>query len=108
MKLQRAARKYVDIPARFYDRQRREILATSLEVALIAPGASIGPGTVWTAVPLVERLATIYLYGPDAGGAAMGVTAPSFLVPNGGLDLWIRPSDTLESDPVYAERITLF
>jgi hypothetical protein len=107
MKLLRAARKYVYVPARFYDRDRRELPATHLEVALVAPGAGVNAATQWTQVAIVNHRARIYLYGPDSGGPPDGVNAPVFAVPPGGLDLYVRPADAMESDPTYAERITL-
>jgi hypothetical protein len=107
MKLHRAARKYVDIPARFYDRFKRELPAVSIDVALLPAGTALTALTPWTTVPMVNRRATIYLVGPDAGGPAVGVTVPTFTVLPPGLDLYVRPTDTMESDPVYAERITL-
>jgi hypothetical protein len=107
MKLQRGARKYVGIPARFYDRQRRELPAASLDVVLVPPGVGVNAATQWTQVAIVNRSATIYLYGPDSGGPPAGVNAPVFAIPPGGLDLFVRPTDAMESDPVYAERITL-
>ncbi len=107
MKLQRAARKYVYVPARFYDRQRQELPATSMDVALVPPGTTISAATQWTTVAIADRRARIYLYGPDSGGPPLGVNAPVFAIPPGGLDLYVRPSDAMESDPVYAERITL-
>ncbi len=107
MKLHSAARKYVDIPVRFYDRKRRELPATNLDVALVPLGAGTGAATAWTTVAVVDKRATIYLYGPASGGPPGSVNAPNFLVTPPGLDLWIRPTDAMESDPVYAERITL-
>ncbi len=107
MKLLRAARKYVFIPARFYDRDRRELPATSMDVALVAPGAGVNAATQWTQVAIVNHRARIYLYGPDSGGPPAEVNAPVFAIPPGGLDLHVRPTDAMESDPVYAERITL-
>ncbi len=107
MRLHRAARKYVNIPVRFYDRNKRELPATSLDVALVPPGTGVRLATLWTTVSIVNRRATIYLYGPDSGGPPPNVNAPNFAVPLGGLDLFIRPTDAMESDPVFAERITL-
>ena len=108
MKLHRAARKFADIPARFYERgTRRELPAASLEIVTMPPGTDLPATTVWTPVPITNRRATIYLVGPDAGGPPAGITAPVIMVPPAGLDLYVRPTDALESDPVYAERITL-
>jgi hypothetical protein len=107
MKLLRAARKYVYIPARFYDRERREMPAENMEVALVAPGTNVNAATVWTQVSITDRRGRIYLYGPDSGGPPLNVNAPVFAIPPGGLDLYVRPMDAMESDPVFAERITL-
>jgi len=108
MKLHPAARKFADIPARFYERTtRREIPVTSLQITTVPPGTPLSPASIWTTVPVSNRRATIYLVGPDAGGPAVGVTVPVIAVPPTGLDLYVRPNDTLESDPVYTERITL-
>ena len=107
MKLQRGARKYVYIPARFYDSKRRELPASSLDVALVPPGTGVTAATAWTSVAINDHRAEIFLYGPDSGGPPAGVNAPVFLIPPGGLDLHVRPTDSLESDPVYAERITI-
>ncbi len=102
MKLQRAARKYVYVPARFYDQDKREVPATSLDVALVPPGGGVTAATPWTQVTIAGHRARIFLYGPDSGGAPAGVNAPVFAIPPGGLDLWVRPTDAMESDPVYA------
>jgi hypothetical protein len=107
MKLQRAARKYVDIPVRTFDRNRRELPLAAIEVATLAPGTQLAAGTAWTPVQVQNKRATIYMYGPDAGGPAAGVTVPTIYVPPEGLDLYIRPSDAMESDPVYVDRISL-
>lgn len=105
MRLHSAARKYVDVPVHFYDRNRREVLAASLQFVALAPGTRPTAATTWATAPLVERRATLYVVGPDAGGPAAGVTVPVLLIPPGGVDLWIRPTDAMESDPVFAERI---
>lgn len=102
-----AARKYVDIPVRFFDRRNRPLVVLSLDVVALPRGTKLGPATAWTPVAVVDNVATIYLYGPDSGGPAVGVTAPAIFVPADGLDLYIRPTDPVESDPVYVDRVTL-
>jgi hypothetical protein len=107
MKLQRAARKYVDLPVKSYGRDRRELPLLSVQIATVPAGTPLSPATLWTNATVVNKRATIFLVGPDAGGPPPGLTVPVFAVPSGGVDLWVQPTDAMESDPVYVDRITL-
>jgi hypothetical protein len=107
MKWQSAAKKYVDLPVRAFDRQRRELPLTTVEIAAVQPGVGVNAGTPWQVVQVSDKKATIYVLGSNAGVVPTGVTAPVISVPPTGVDLWIRPTDAMESDPVYVDRITL-
>jgi hypothetical protein len=107
MKLPRAARKYVDLPVKSYDRDRRELPLLAVQVTTVPAGTPLSPGTLWAETPVVNKKATIFLVGPDAGGPPTGLTVPVVAVPPDGVDLYVRPSDAMESDPVFVDRIML-
>lgn len=106
MKWQRAAKKYVDFTVRAWDRQRRELPLATVEVAAVQPDAGVNAGTLWQLAQVANKLVTIYILGPDAGVAPTGLTVPVISVPPTGVDFWIRPTDAMESDPMYVDRIT--
>ncbi len=102
MKLNRAARKYVDIPVQVKLRNGKVVSVATIDVAILAPGTSPVLSTVWTTVPVTANRATILLLGPEA------VVVPGgFMIPLAGADVWIRIIDAVEIDPVKVEHVSV-
>lgn len=90
---------HIDVTAVLYDNTPATL--TGVDVALLAPRTTPDADTVWTASVYTTGTAVILLAGPEA------VEPAALTVPIGGVDLWIRVTDTPEIDAARVARITV-
>lgn len=72
-----------------------------VDVALLPPRTTPTAATLWTSATYAAGVATVLLAGPDADPAS------ALVVPQAGVDLWLRVADNPEVMARRVERVTV-